>query len=617
VNARTPERPQETADGGDVTRTSTAVADAPAPGGEDRDQAAGRATALDRVARLAVTLLDVPSAWASLDTAEGQRLCGSARPPLAVREPGEAAPADLVVAQLMPVDRPLIISDAAVAHQGEQQTLGAGGFQAYAAVPVHGRTGAVLGALCVGDVVPRPWPEREVIILEQLAEVAALELELRVDLESVRERDQLTGLPNAAGCERLIAAAQRRAESCGSAVAVILIDLSNLSLVTDGLGRIAGERFLMEVARRLQRDLRGVAVGHLGAERFVVIGDEPDEHAALALADRVRDVLREPITVGDWPLPLVSCVGIVLGELGDLPAELIDAGVAAVCEAQEAPNDVRGNGGREVRERAAKRLGLDAALRRAVDTDEFTPHFQPLYDLRDGSLSGFEALGRWHSPELGDVSPVEFIPVAEESGLIVMLGRQVLASACRHAAAWPRDADGRAPGVSVNVSPMQLNSALPRYVTDVLRESGLAPGRLTLELTESALVDIGGVGSAVLSDLRALGVHLALDDFGTGFASLHHLANLPLDVVKIDRSFVQRLDEPRTRAIVAATVALARGLELSVTAEGIESEALLREVTDLGFTHGQGFGLGRPADAGVAHALASSAAEASRRSQCG
>lgn len=581
------------------------------------DRSAVRSTALDRVAGMAVALLDVPHSWASLVTAEGQRLYGSARSPDAVTRTGEEVPADLSRPSRTPNGRPVIIADVGIAQHGEQQALEGSGLQAYAAVPVRRLTGGVFGTLCVGDAVPRAWCAREVSILEQLAEVAALELELRSGLESVRERDQLTGLPNGAGCERLIAAAQRRAEVRGSAVAVILIDLSNLSLVLDGLGRAAGEGFLLEVARRLQSDLTDVAVGHLGAERFVVIGDEPDEHAALAFADRVRAVLREPITVGDWPLPLVSCVGIVLAEPGDLPAELLDAGVAAVCEAREAPNSVRGDGGRAMRERAAKRLGLDAALRRAIAAEEFTPHFQPLYDLRRSSLSGFEALARWHSPELGDVSPVDFIPVAEESGLIVMLGRQMLASACRHAAAWPQDADGRAPGVSVNISPMQLTSALPRYVADVLRESGLAPGRLTLELTESALVDIGGIGSEVLRDLKALGVHLALDDFGTGFASLNHLAQLPLDVVKIDRSFIQRLDEPRTRAIVAATVALSRGLELSVTAEGIETDALLREVTDLGCTHGQGFGLGRPAGASAAHALADSVAEASRRSQCG
>ena len=565
---------------------------------------------------MAVALLDVPLSWASLVTAEGKRLYGSARSPDTVSRPGEALPAGLPRPSRTPNGRPVIIPDVAISQHGEQ-ALDGSGLKAYAAVAIRRRSGGGFGVLCVGGAVPRAWDERETGILEQLAEVAALELELHANLESARERDQLTGLSNGAGCERLIAATQRRAEVRGSAVAVILIELSNLSLVLDGLGRAAGEEMLVEVARRLQSDLADVAVGHLGAGRFVVIGEEPDEHAALALADRARAVLREPIAVGDWPLPLVTCVGIVLSEPGDEPADLIDAGVSAVCEARESPNDVRDRGGQSVRARAAKRLGLDVALRRAVGADEFTPHFQPLFDLRRGTLSGFEALARWHSPELGDVSPVDFIPIAEESGLIVMLGRQMLASACRQAAAWPRDAQGRALGVSVNISPLQLTSALPRYVADVLRESGLAPSRLTLELTESAIVDIGGVGAVVLGDLKDLGVHLALDDFGTGFASLNHLAQLPLDVVKIDRGFIQRLEEARTRAIVVATVALARGLELSVTAEGIESEALRHEVTELGCTHAQGFGLGRPAGATAAHALACSVAEASRRSQCG
>lgn len=475
-------------------------------------------------------------------------------------------------------------------------------------VLLRSRGGDVLGTLCVDTVGLRTWTAADTTVLEQLSEVAALELELRADLRSASERDPVSGLPNGSSCELLISEAQLIAQARDCAVAVLVVELINLPLVVDGLGRVAGDHLIAQVARRLHNELRDIAVGHLGAERFVIISDQRDEHATLALADRVRGALSEPVIINGWPLPLVSCIGIALGAPGDEPAELIDTAVAALSGARSAPRDVRGAGLESVRERATRRLGLDTALRRAVESEEFVVHFQPLYDLRRGTLSGFEALARWDSPELGPVPPTDFIPIAEASGLIVVLGRQVLETACTEAAAWARRTDGGGPGVSVNVSPAQLGPALPREVAEVLQTTGLAPKRLTLELTESALVSADGVSSGVLSELRALGVHLALDDFGTGFASLNHLARLPLDVIKIDRSFVQRLHEPRMHAIVTATIAMANHLELSVTAEGIETDDLRQEVTELGCTHGQGYGLGRPADAAAARALAAEAA---------
>ena len=573
--------------------------------------AAPRSAPLERLARLAGRLLDVPVSIVSVVDSEHHQLRASTGLPDTMRESGEVPLSHSVCRHVVADDRPLLIPETRTSDLIEARRASTDlDLQSYAGVPVRGSDGRVFGTVCVGDTSRRDWSASDADILAELASVAALEMELREDLRSAQEIDTLTGLPNRSRCEGLVREAQTVAHARGSAVAVLVVDLVRLSLVNDSLGRDIGDALLVLVARRLTDALHGVVVSRIGGDQFAVIADARDERDALLLADQVRATLREPFEVVGELIHARHSIGIALGEHDDAPEELLQGACSALGAAKQAPNDVATSRGGPLRERAAARLRLEVALRRAIDRDEIGVHYQPIFALAGERLSGFEALARWTDDELGTVSPGDFIPVAEESGLIALVGRNVLARACADAARWAPADGSPAPGISVNVSPEQLAPALPREVEAVLERTGLAPQRLTLELTESAFVSVTGETAAVLADLCRLGVRLALDDFGTGYSSLHQLAGLPLDVLKIDQSFVAKLDDPRTRTIVTATLAMAEGLGLAVTAEGIETEVQRSALHAMGCSHGQGFGLGRPAPVESAMALVAQGARA-------
>ena len=423
--------------------------------------------------------------------------------------------------------------------------------------------------------------------------------------------DPLTGLPNRALLREQLGLALAEARDGGAAVAALVVDLDRFKPVNDVHGHQAGDRLLRDVAGRLRRALRaGDIAARLGGDEFVLVarfeagGDEPRD-AAARLAGRVVSALDAPFEVaGGAATACVGCsVGVALAtEAGDGDAEaLLDRADAAMYRAKA---DGRGRfrffeAGMD--ERIRERAALAADLRAAVLADALEPHFQPLVDLGTGRLVGFEMLARWTHPLRGGVSPAEFVPIAEDTGLIGPMTERLLRRASRAAAAWP---DGLT--LACNVSPVQLRDrGLPAIVRAALAESGLQPGRLEIELTESALLDDFGLAREILGELKALGVRLSLDDFGTGYSSLRHLQALPIDKIKIDAGFVRSMaDSAESRKIVAAVVGLGQSLGLPTVAEGVEDAAAAGLLAQLGCDVGQGWLFGRAMPEVEAAALA-------------
>jgi diguanylate cyclase (GGDEF)-like protein len=373
-------------------------------------------------------------------------------------------------------------------------------------------------------------------------------------------------------------------------------DIDRFALVNEELGHEFADQLLKAVGQRLTGLMRGGdTIGRLHGDEFAIVCEsiEPDKCAVDALAARVLDAFGEPFAVGGQEVYLVASVGAAwTGEL-ESAETLLSRATAAVQAAKDRergsfvvalPGNVRPYSGRG-------RLALRYALREAIGTEQLRVVYQPIVNLRTRVRRGYEALLRWEHPGLGPVSPLEFIPVAEDTGLILPIGRWVLEQACYTL----RQID-RNESIAVNLSPRQLmQEDLPQTVGSALIAAGVAPERLTLELTESILVEDSGQVGGTLSKLKELGVRLALDDFGTGYSALGYLKRFPFDIVKVDRSFVRGLGQDSgDGAIVGAVLGMARALGMEVVAEGIETEEQLSCLHDLGADYGQGFYFARP-----------------------
>ena len=414
-------------------------------------------------------------------------------------------------------------------------------------------------------------------------------------------RDPLTGLPSRLlFLNRLSAALERLQRRPGRYVAVLFLDLDRFKVINDSLGHPAGDQLILAVAERLRHSLRRQeTIARFGGDEFAVLCEDlADEQDAVAVAERLLKSFGLPFHLPHGDAVSSASLGIALAAHHDQDAEdLIRDADAAMYRAKQA------GGGRLMlfddvtRQRALDRLHTENALRQALERDEFRVFFQPEVSVESGEIVGVEALVRWEHPERGLVGPADFIALAEETGLIIPIGTWVLREACMHARRWEdeRGADDRLT-VRVNVSGRQLaEKKIVTAVADALEESGIDPGGLCLEVTESVLIEDPESSSRTLRELKELGVQVAVDDFGTGYSSLEHLRSFPIDSVKIDRSFVRGLPHSsEDAAIVTAVIELGHALNLSVVAEGVETSDQLGNLQAAGCDTAQGFLFARP-----------------------
>ena len=413
--------------------------------------------------------------------------------------------------------------------------------------------------------------------------------------------DALTGLPNRLLFRDRLTVALAHARRHETALAVMFLDLDRFKNVNDTLGHTLGDELLRVVAERLRCVLReGDTIARMGGDEFtILLSDLKAAEDAAKIAQKLLDAVAEPMPIEGHELFVTTSIGISLyPDDGDSADALLKNADNAMYRAKETGRNAFQLCTRAMNNRAAERLSVENSLRRAIDRNELLIHFQPLIRLESRATVGMEALLRWERPGHGIVPPATFIDIAEETRLIVPIGEWVLRQACVQAKQWQR---GAYPSirVSVNLSPRQFQQAdLVAVVADALTASDLEPKYLELEITESTAMMNLDRTIAMLGELHELGVRIALDDFGTGHSSLNYLRHFPIDRVKIDREFVQEIELSRsTRAIIAAVVGMARGLDLAVTAEGVETHAQVDFLVDQGCEEVQGFLFGRPAPA--------------------
>jgi diguanylate cyclase (GGDEF)-like protein/PAS domain S-box-containing protein len=416
------------------------------------------------------------------------------------------------------------------------------------------------------------------------------------ELEYQAHHDPLTGLANRTlFLQHLRALIERNKGEIG----VVFVDLDNFKIINDSLGHEAGDRLLSVVADRLRRVLRpDDLIARFGGDEFaVLLAGAGSEAAARRVAERLASALRAPVELDGHHRYVTASFGVRSTAAGTAePEELLRDADAAMYRAKELGKARCEVFDASMHERAVERLDLEGGLRRALERDELRVLYQPQVDMASGTIVGAEALVRWQHPERGLVVPPVFIPIAEQTGLIVPIGTWVLREACAQAATWARST-GRRLTVSVNVSPRQLaDDDFPRTVATALADTALEPDLLCLEITESAVMADPDAASDALAQLKALGVHLAIDDFGTGYSSLGQLkALLPVDTIKIDKSFVDGITSGgEDHAIIDAVLRLAAGLGLATVAEGVESAEQVRELLALGCGLSQGYHFARP-----------------------
>ena len=440
-----------------------------------------------------------------------------------------------------------------------------------------------------------------VSVVDRTAEIQA-ERTLRAEML----RDSLTGLPNRLAFTEMIEAAGREQNETATGPtdhAVLVVDLLRFSRINESMGSLAGDELLITFARRLISALRaGDRLARTGGNEFgIVVALKRGMPDALKAAARIQEAMSTPFRLSELEIKVECAIGLAMMSPGQEAEELFR-------NAQFAVKQAKASGRPQVYEPreaslARRRFSIETELRRAIDRDALTLAYQPLVDLATGEVSGFEALARWNHEDRGEIGPSEFIPVAEESGLILSLGRWAMDKAATTLASWDREAGTILPlYVGVNLSAIQVaRDDIAAMVASALRSSGLTGHRLTLELTESAIVQDPRRATRVFDALKALDATVAMDDFGTGYSSLAYLQRLPIDVLKIDRSFVSgMMVDPDSVAIVRAVLSLADALGMSTTAEGIESRELATTLAALGCASGQGYYFAKPLVADVA-----------------
>ena len=426
-----------------------------------------------------------------------------------------------------------------------------------------------------------------------------VEVQSERSLRAEMVRDSLTGLPNRIAFAEAIEQASNTT-SADAEYTVLVVDIRRFSRINEIMGSLAADELLITFARRLVIGLRtGDVLARTGGNEFsVLVSLKQGKTDALGAADRIQSVMMEPFTISGLEIRIDCAIGIALMQDGQDPEELFRNAQFAVKQAKLSgqPRIYEHQQATE----AHRRFSLETELRRALDRDELQMLYQPLIDLKSGEVSGFEALARWQHEERGEISPTEFIPVAEESGLILQLGRWALDRSARTLAAWDRSAGEIVPiHLGVNLSAIQVaRDDIAAAVSSALAASGVGGDRFTFELTESSIVQDPGRAIKVFEALKSLDATVAMDDFGTGYSSLAYLQRLPIDVLKIDRSFVTgMMHDTDNVAIVRAILSLADALGMSTVAEGIETAELATTLAALGCVSGQGFYYAVPLEA--------------------
>jgi diguanylate cyclase (GGDEF)-like protein len=428
--------------------------------------------------------------------------------------------------------------------------------------------------------------------LEELVEQRTAEL------DHVSLHDAITGLPNRALFEDYLSKALASAQSGQQPLALIFFDLDRFKRINDTLGYRTGDRILRQVADRL-RDCAGEGdvVARIGGDEFARFAprmSSPED--AVGIAQRIHGALKTPFEIDDQELFITASIGISLypGD-GEDAQTLLKNATAALYRSQQQAGDNYQFYTADMNDKALRRLTLENRLRRAVEREELTVYYQPKIDIATKRIVGMEALLRWHAPELGMVSPAEFIPIAENSGLIIPIGEWILRAACAQNKLWQDGGLARL-RVAVNLSARQFQQPnLTAVIARILDETKLDSRYLELELTESSIMQSADSAMRTLGELKEMGIEISIDDFGTGYSSLGYLKRLPIDTLKIDQSFVREMiTEPQSAAIVQTIIALAHNLGQKVVAEGVETEEQLRLLHQLGCDQAQGYLFSKP-----------------------
>lgn len=577
------------------------------------------AAALERVARIASTSLRVPSAAVVL---LGQdRRCfagGTDAHPWLSRDPGALFRSGLAN-RVLETDEPVALTDSCSAADGADspRSLGIAGFLG---IRVSGTSGEPLALVVAIDSNPREWKPNEIEHFTEIAASAVTEIELQrrtVEAERIERQlrhdalhDGLTGLPNrACFVERLRHAGERARRHVEDSFAVLFVDLDHFKVVNDSFGHLAGDELLIEVARRLASCLRSVdTLARLGGDEFALLLEEVREPSdAARVAERLQIALQTPMTIRDSEVFTSASIGIALsGRVEDAPQHLLRSADLAMYRAKE-----HGRARFEVFDpamhtAAMERLRMEMDLRRALERDQLLLYYQPVFSLSTGGVVAVEALVRWQHPERGLIPPLEFIPIAERTGLISEIGKWVLSRACQQLKSWEREFGYEAPqSVWINVSPKQFaQKDLSNQVAEMFTTLGFEPRRIKFEITESIMLEDIELATRTLGELRRLGVQVFMDDFGTGYSSLTYLGQLPLDGIKVDRSFVSRMGKDvRQAQLVGTIITLIRNLGLEPIAEGVETNEQAKLLRDMGCAFAQGFVFCRPLPAREIDAL--------------
>ena len=498
----------------------------------------------------------------------------------------------------------VIVSDLAAdpLWQELRNTTRSNGLRACWSLPVLGGLNPVLGTFTVFIREPRDPSPADTALTARVANIAKIAIERHEAEQRIRQLahyDGLTGLPNRAQFNQVLDHALSRAQRAGTSVALLFVDVDRFKNINDTLGHDAGDRMLREVASRLRQCLRtSDVVARFGGDEFIVmLEDLPDGEHAASVADKVLEAIAQPLALGDRELHVTASIGISTypADGGDLHALQKHADIAMYRAKEQGRNSWRYYSP-QADTHSLERLTLETQLRRALDRGELVLHYQPKQDIATGRVTGVEALLRWQHPDHGLIPPRDFIPLAEETGLIVPMGEWVLRKACEDATRLPRPSGGEPIRVAVNLSARQFsNDRLIDLVSETLREFGLQASLLEVEVTESLVMHNAEHTARLLARLKQAGVHVAMDDFGTGYSSLAYLKRFPIDTIKIDRSFIQGLPGDTDDAtLTQAIIAMAHSLRLKTVAEGVETLQQLEFLRRYGCDEIQGYYFSQP-----------------------